>query len=330
MINKSSWKEFKFDKIFTISRGKRLVKLDQINGDIAYISSSKKNNGVDNYILPPSDMTIYENALTLSNSGSVGYCFYHPYKFVSSDHCTVIQIKDKRVRLDNHIALFLKPIIESMRSKYNFAREINNERLSREIVILPVDKNDFPDWLHMKEEVKKISNNVIFNNKEIIHRKKEVTFIDTEKWGEFEIGKTFDISLGYPVHSQEVESGNTAYVTRTAKNNGIETFVSNDKINEGGAITIGAEGCVAFYQENNFITGNKINIIRYDGINKYNALFICSVINCILRNKFNYGYAIVSGRLKKLIIKLPTTFDRKLDLEFMENYIKSTTYSSSL
>ena len=60
-IDKNKWQEFNFDDIFTISRGKRLVKLDQVNGIIAYISSSKQNNGIDNYILPPDFMTIYQN-----------------------------------------------------------------------------------------------------------------------------------------------------------------------------------------------------------------------------------------------------------------------------
>src|SRR3989339_533878 len=118
-INRDSWREFKFDDIFLVSRGQRLVTLDQIGGDIAYISSSKQRNGVDNYITPPDFMVIYQNALTLNNSGSVGYCFYHLYKFVASDHCTIVEIKDKKIKLNSYVALFLKPIIESMKSKYN-------------------------------------------------------------------------------------------------------------------------------------------------------------------------------------------------------------------
>src|SRR3990167_6749180 len=102
-INRDSWREFKFDDIFLVSRGQRLVTLDQIGGDIAYISSSKQRNGVDNYITPPDFMVIYQNALTLNNSGSVGYCFYHLYKFVASDHCTIVEIKDKKIKYNNKI-----------------------------------------------------------------------------------------------------------------------------------------------------------------------------------------------------------------------------------
>src|SRR3989338_5848523 len=164
-INRDSWREFKFDDIFLVSRGQRLVTLDQIGGDIAYISSSKQRNGVDNYITPPDFMVIYQNALTLNNSGSVGYCFYHLYKFVASDHCTIVEIKDKKIKLNSYVALFLKPIIESMKSKYNFAREINNERLKKEMILLPAIDYKTPDWNFMQNYIKKLSNNIKYNNK---------------------------------------------------------------------------------------------------------------------------------------------------------------------
>src|SRR3989338_9118488 len=120
-INPSKWKSFKISEIFHVERGKRLVSLNQIDGDIPYISSTKKNNGIDNYINPPDYMTIYENVLPLNNSGSVGYCFYHPYKIVCSDHCTIISIRDENIKLNPYIALFLKTIIESIKYKYSFA-----------------------------------------------------------------------------------------------------------------------------------------------------------------------------------------------------------------
>ena len=161
-LNKKKWFEFNFDKVFFFTRGKRLVTLDQTIGDIAYISSTKKNNGIDNYITPPDFMTIYRNAMTLNNSGSVGYCFYHPYSFVASDHCTIIKIIQESIILNNYIALFLKPIIEAMKIKYNFAREISDERLAKEKIKLPVDKKGNPDWQFMEDYIKSLpySNNL--------------------------------------------------------------------------------------------------------------------------------------------------------------------------
>ena len=44
------YKYFSIDDVFYHSRGKRLIRLNQVDGDIAYVSSTKFNNGVDNYI----------------------------------------------------------------------------------------------------------------------------------------------------------------------------------------------------------------------------------------------------------------------------------------
>lgn len=153
-IDISKWKGFNFEEVFEFTRGKRLTKLDQNEGQIAYISATKENNGIDNYITPPDYMTVFNNALTLNNSGSVGYLFYHTYDFVSSDHCTVISIRDKSVMLNLYTAIFLKPIIESIKPKYNFAREISDSRLKKETISLPSNQNDTPDWEFMEEFIK--------------------------------------------------------------------------------------------------------------------------------------------------------------------------------
>jgi hypothetical protein len=150
------WKEFDFNDVFKSKRGKRLVKLDQAEGEVAYISSTKVNNGIDNYIAPPDYMKIYNNAMTLNNSGSVGYVFYHNYDFVASDHCTVISIKNKKINLNNYLAIFLQPIIEAIKPKYNFAREISDARLNKETISLPVDTKGQPDWKFMEEYIKSL------------------------------------------------------------------------------------------------------------------------------------------------------------------------------
>ena len=147
-------KEFEFNKVFKFNRGRRLTKLDQKEGDIAYISSTKINNGIDNYISPPEYMTVYNNSLTINNSGSVGYMFYHNYDFVCSDHCTVISILDNNVDLNLFLAIYLKPIIESLRPKYNFAREISDARLNKEKISLPTNEKGEPDWQFMEDYIK--------------------------------------------------------------------------------------------------------------------------------------------------------------------------------
>ena len=90
---------------------------------------------------------------------------------------------------------------------------------------------------------------------------------------------------------------------------------------KGNCITIGAEGIVAFYQDNDFIPGVKVYTIRYDKINKYNALFICTILN-LKKDLYSYGRARILEKLKNEFITLPSTDLNKPDWKFMEDYIK--------
>ena len=102
-------------------------------------------------------MTVWDNALTINNSGSVGYVFYHDYKFVASDHCTVIKVKsDTENPLNKYTGLFLKPVLESMKPKYNFAREISDARLEKEIINLPSKSDGSPNWEMMENFIKSL------------------------------------------------------------------------------------------------------------------------------------------------------------------------------
>ena len=49
-----------------------------------------------------------------------------------------------------------------MKIKYNFAREISDERLAKEKIKLPVDKKGNPDWQFMEDYIKSLpySNNL--------------------------------------------------------------------------------------------------------------------------------------------------------------------------
>ena len=147
------WKEFSFDKIFRkIQRGKRLKKDDHIDGDIPYVSSTSLNNGVDGFIGNDDKVRKFKNNLTLANSGSVGSCFYHDYEYIASDHVTSITLENA----DKYIYLFVATIVKRFEEKYSFNREINDNRIRTEKLILPVDENGNPHWDYMSKFMQKI------------------------------------------------------------------------------------------------------------------------------------------------------------------------------
>ena len=153
-LQNKEWKEFFLTEIFDkIQRGKRLTKSNQKRGNIPYISSTASNNGIDNFIGNNTNVRIFSDCLTIANSGSVGASFYHPYAFVGSDHITHLKKED----MSKYIYMFISTLTNRFSGKYNFNREINDFRISREKIMLPVNEKDEPDYKYMEQYMKNLT-----------------------------------------------------------------------------------------------------------------------------------------------------------------------------
>ena len=146
-LHEKDWAEFDIRTVFpAIRRGKRLKTADHIEGNIPYVSSSAANNAVDAFIGNEGHIRKYKNCITLANSGSVGTAFYHCYEFIASDHVTALQSN----RLNKYSYLFVATMVSRLQEKYSFNREINDLRINKEKVLLPVDSDSQPDWQYME------------------------------------------------------------------------------------------------------------------------------------------------------------------------------------
>ena len=150
---------------------------------------------------------------------------------------------------------------------------------------------------------------------------KQIEKININNWKEFKIKDLFECNTAKQL--LKVEQGNFPYITRSGFNNGLTKFVKRvkDKVNEENCITIGAEGFFAFYQEEKFMAGNKIYVLRHKKLNKLNGLFICSVLNSIV-NKYSYNNARILDKIRNEIHKFPVDDKGEPDWDFMEKYIK--------
>ena len=150
-LNQKKWAAVRLTDVFDmVSRGKRLKKADHIEGDMPYISSTARTNGNDGTCGNEVGVRVFEHCLTLANSGSVGSCFYHPYQFVASDHVTALQ----RSGMSEFAYLALSALVRRLGEKYNFNREINDARISRERIMLPVTDSGEPDYEYMEQYIK--------------------------------------------------------------------------------------------------------------------------------------------------------------------------------
>lgn len=150
-LNDRNWKEFYLRDIFSkIQRGKRLKTADHIPGNIPYVSSSSANNGVDGFIGNNDKVRKFKECLTVANSGSVGKTFYHNYEFIASDHVTAL----KSEKLNKYSYIFIASILQRLEEKYSFNREINDIRINKEKILLPVDDAGTPDYAFMEQYMK--------------------------------------------------------------------------------------------------------------------------------------------------------------------------------
>lgn len=142
------WEPFPVPDIFEeIQRGKRLKNADHIAGIVPYVSSTAMNNGVDDFIVASKGTRVFSNCISLANSGSVGSAFYEPFRFVASDHITHLSLKNANM----YMYLFLISVLEKQKSNFNFNREINDQRIKRMRIMLPVDGDGNPDYAFMEQ-----------------------------------------------------------------------------------------------------------------------------------------------------------------------------------
>lgn len=154
------WKSFFIVDVFdTIQRGKRLKTADHLAGKVPYVSSSALNNGVDNFVSNDKGVRKFSDCLSLANSGSVGSSFYEPFEFVASDHITHLKSK----KFNKYHYLFIATMTGRLSQKYNFNREINDKRISREIIFLPITDNGEPDYEYMEKYSKNLLREKIQN-----------------------------------------------------------------------------------------------------------------------------------------------------------------------
>ena len=156
LIGSHDWKPFYVVSIFPENeRGKRLKKADHVQGNVPYASSTADNNGIDGFIEASEGARVFNDCISLANSGSVGSAFYEPFAFVASDHVTHL----KKEGMSKYQYLFLTCLLEQQSGNFNFNREINDARLNKMQIMLPVTDDGQPDYDFMERFGRKMMSN---------------------------------------------------------------------------------------------------------------------------------------------------------------------------
>ncbi len=331
-LSDREWKDFAVPYVFqNIQRGKRLKKADHISGIVPYVSSTANNNGVDAYIEATKGTRVFENCISLANSGSVGTAFYEPFAFVASDHVTSL----KRENTSQYVYLFLTAVLEQQKSNFDFNREINDLRIKKMRIMLPVDDNDEPDYQFMEDYMKGLKVTKRKQYQEYVEQRLAEIGIDVKNTrGEYNLdlesrdympcmlSKLGKVVSGKDIYAMERIEGDIPYVTSGSQNNGIGYFVANmNKTLDKGYVAFNRNGAVglAFYHPYWSVMGNdcrKIHISKADE-NIYVGLFISTAIS-MQSKSFSYSRKLGTARANKLQVMLPVDNNNEPDYDFME------------
>ena len=349
-LNIKDWKEFFLGKLFEIKKGKRLTAADQEKGNYNYIGAIDSNNGIANHI---AQKPIHKgNTITLSYNGSVGEAFYQDEAYWATDDVNALYPRCKE--FNKSIGLFICAVIRQEKYRFSYGRKWTLENMKTTKIKLPIkhdaaqkpfldethkysEEGYVPDWEFMENYIKSLHSKSLTTK----NKNKKIPALNVDKWNEFRFGDLISsIYKSKAINKNDLtattkKNDSIRYITRTEEDNGCEMLavrneVSTNIIENGNAISIGDTTATCFYQDEEFITGDHMVIVRADSwMNKYTGLFVVSILQRE-QYKYSYGRAYLMDKIKDTIVKLPSDSNDNPDWEFMENYIKALPYGDRI
>ena len=336
--NSNSWHQYSISDYFDVLLAKGDIKEDDMeDGNIPLVSAGRSNNGIVRFIDKSGDgiSEIFPaNYITLDMFGNA---FYQNKAFYAVSHGRVNILKPK-FTLTKNIALFIVTIINQESYRFSYGRALYSSDVVNMIIKLPSNADDgAPDWEYMENYIKSLYHKPLTTK----NRGLLVPNLNLQSWKEYRFGNLISkIYKAKAINKDDLTPAPDAenairYITRTGEDNGCELLadireVDPRTIEKPNAISIGDTTATCFYQNDNFITGDHMVIVRADSwLNKYTAMFILAILNNE-QYRYSYGRAFLMDGIRDTMIRLPADRHGNPDWQFMENYIKSLPYGDRI
>jgi len=308
--------------IFDIQYGNQLdlYKLDcDEESEINFISRTSQNLGVVAKVSRLANIDPFPAGLiTVTLGGSyLLSSFIQQQPFYTAQNIKVLTPKNEMSYSEK---LFYCKAIEMNRFRYTSHGREANETL--DFLMVPAQVPDVFKNINI-EEFLEINDSPILKCNMNLDK-------NSFKW--FELNELFKVKGTKTTPVSELKKDverKYPYITTQGTNNGVEGFYS-DYTEDGEVITFdSAVTGYCSYQALPFSASDHVEkVIPKFKINKYIALFLVTVLNQE-QYRYNYGRKCCQTRMRKIKIKLPAK-NGKPDWEFMEKYIQSLPYSSSI
>ena len=282
---------------------------------IPFVSRTERNNGITGFVERIDDIIPNpRNTISVACGGSIMESFLQKNDYYSGRD--LFYLKPKIALTDNEM-LFYCTCLRANKYRYSYGRQANRTLAKIKIP----SKDSIPKFVYNQHCLKKPDDKK-FHDKQIR--------LDDRTWEYFNLGDLFGLTRGKEIMNS-LEDGEIPLISASEKNNGLTKLVKDGNKLFSKSITIANNGSigVSFYQELSFYATSDVTILNNENVNKYIGLFISTLI-AKERYRFNYGRKWSNKKMQIVKIKLPATLQGLPDWEYMENYIKSLPYSSSL
>ena len=161
-LDTSKWKEFKVGDIFDVFNGKGITQeeIDYNPGNLIAVQSGEENNGCmgkisEDYCKEKTYTYTNKTCLTVARSGSAGYVSFQIHGCVVGDSAKILLLKNEKVA-NRYVYLFLKTVLMANKYKYTYGRKVTEDKYKEEIIKLPADKKNEPDWAYMEQYIRSL------------------------------------------------------------------------------------------------------------------------------------------------------------------------------
>lgn len=249
---------------------------------------------------------------------SHSYSYVVPFKFVANSNVAVL-IPKQEMTLEEK--LYYALCITANRYKFCYGRKPKANKLGN--IILP-SRDEIP---------KRVYNDHINDYKSLtnITAPKNIT-LNTKLRKTFRYDKIFNITKWQRLTLSDQFQWDIPYISSSEFNNWVDNHIDNG-YTDYNCLSFACYWSIwnVFYQKWKVRISDNCNVfyLKERELNSYIALFLSTILEKE-KYRFSYWMTAKSQRLKSFIIKLPVDKDWNPDRQFMEDYIKSLPYSSSL
>lgn len=360
-MDTSKWKSFKLEELFEIVPTKKLtykkIDLPSTPNDtfnLPAVTCTTYNNGISCFV-PRNEASILRNMLSVAANGDAP-AFYHSGEFTILQDAYALQFKNKELNSNEY--LFLLVLLQKILLKFDWTNKSGWQKVKQESILLPIDKQDKPDWEFMQETIKQTQKQVLatlklyeklqtmksnggrvssfspficssdlpkyqsFINEAIMQIAKSLLNSLPCKWREFKLTDLFSYKRGTRLKQSDRKKGVYPLVTAGEYNKGIKEYISNENQELfSNAITIDMF-CNAFVHIDEFCCDDNILVLNAKKcMSNEILLFICTIIN---QDKMKWGYEkqYRQNSLEEHNIFLPTDSNEKPHFTLMQSFIK--------